>query len=170
MVDGSVPVVGKLSQPPAPLGFWMGGAGRPDFLIDSKKRGLFNWLSKVHPAICLGLAFWAMISVKKYNAHAFLHGWLYCSLPIAVCIFCITLRLGSSPIFAAGGRFSAWIARARVACYPIYLFQEFERNFYISPPWQLSLVLSLLFGYLVHVYIEKKFYPFPEYSVRRFLK
>ena len=98
-----------------------------------------------------------MITVKKYNAYAFLHGWLWCSLPIAVCIFCITLRRGSSPIFAAGGRFSAWSARAGVACYPIYLFQEFESNFNLSLPWQASLVLSLLFGYLVHVYIKKNF-------------
>lgn len=143
--------------------FGWGGLAALTFLVGSKKRGLVHWLSKVHPAIWLGIAFWAMISVKKYNADAFLHGWLWCSLPIAACILCITLYGGSSPIFAAGGWFSVWIAKAGVACYPIYLFQEYESNFNLSLPWQASLVLSLFLGNLVHVCIEKKFYPFPKY-------
>jgi peptidoglycan/LPS O-acetylase OafA/YrhL len=144
--------------------FGWGGLAALIFLIDSKKRGLLNWLRKIHPAIWLGLAFWTMITVKNYNAYAFLHGWLWCSLPIAVCIFCITLRQGSPPIFSAGGRFSIWIAQAGVACYPIYLFQEFEKNLNLSLPWVPSFTLSILLGSLVHQYFEKKFYSFSKYT------
>lgn len=38
VVDGSVPVVGKLSHPPEALGFWMGRVGRPDILGRSGKK------------------------------------------------------------------------------------------------------------------------------------
>ena len=147
--------------------FGWGGLAALAFLAGTEKKGLLVWISRVHPALWLGLALLAMISVKKYDANAFLHGWLWCSLPIAICILCTTVRGGSSPTFEVGGRFSIWIAQIGVACYPIYLFQEFEVNLNLSLPWPISFVLSLLLGGLIHVCIEKKFYDFPHYKIQK---
>ena len=146
--------------------FGWGGIAALALVAGKVREGLPGWICRLHPLLWLGVAYSAMISVKKYDATAFLAGWLVCSAAVAACILALAARDAlHPPIFArSGGRFSIWIARAGVACYPIYLFQEFERNLNLTLPWPVSLILALVLGGLVHVWVERKFYPFPDHA------
>jgi peptidoglycan/LPS O-acetylase OafA/YrhL len=117
---------------------------------------------KINPLVWLGVAVIAMISVRTYDATAFLTGWLFCSVLIAGAILALAARsLDTPPLFLRipGG---IWVARAGVACYPIYLFQAFEKNLNSKIPWLVSLALALVLGGMVHCWLERKFYRFPD--------
>jgi peptidoglycan/LPS O-acetylase OafA/YrhL len=145
--------------------FGWGGIAALALVAGKAREGLPGWICRLHPLLWLGVVYLAMISVKKYDAGAFLAGWLVCSAAVAACILTLASRDASQPIFAPSrGQLSIWVAQAGVACYPIYLFQEFEKNLNLSLPWPVSLALALLLGGVVHVLVERKFYPFPDHA------
>lgn len=125
----------------------------------SEKHPLF-----LSPLTWLVFTYLAMLSVKTYDANAFLQGWLFCSLPIAVCILMLAENKPLLIFSAKWNPIFVWIARVGVACYPIYLFQEFELNFNVFLPWPISMFLAVALGFLVHVSLERKFYSFPTYT------
>jgi peptidoglycan/LPS O-acetylase OafA/YrhL len=124
----------------------------------------FNLFSDKKACLWLGLAILATFMVRNYNKTAFLKGWLVVGVAIAGCIVGLVGRQKTERPLFGYMPFSALVAKIGVACYPIYLFQLFEKNLAVNLIWPFSLSLSIILGLAVHEWLEKLFYPFPTYQ------
>ena len=117
----------------------------------------FNLFSDKKACLWLGLAILATFMVRNYNKTAFLKGWLVVGVAIAGCIVGLVGRQKTERPLFGYMPFSALVAKIGVACYPIYLFQAFEKNLDINLIWPFSFSLSLILGLSVHEWLEKPF-------------
>lgn len=143
-------------------GFALGGLTALACNSEIKIYNSISWIGKVNQWIWLCLAYLAMITVKRYEQQAFLLGWLFSPALIAAAIFAFSYN--SSPNrMEKNGFLTRCIAQIGVACYPIYLFQMFEKIIDLSFFWPLSFLFSVGLGLSIHFFFEKKFYRFPVY-------
>ncbi len=146
---------------------WAFGWGGMVALVAGQKGLRPMWLGKaekINPLVWLGAAVVAMISVRTYDAAAFLTGWLFCSVLIGGTILALTARPSDAPPLFLRIPGGIWVAHAGVACYPIYLFQAFEKNLNLEFPWYVSLIVALALGAFVHLCYERRFYQFPSFQ------
>jgi len=139
-----------------------GWGGLAALAINSHKTRIqkpFELFSDKKPYLWLGLATIAVLTVRIYNETAFLTGWLVTGVAIAGCIVGLAGRKTGRPFFVFVP-LSSIVEKIGVACYPIYLFQAFEKNLTISLPWSISFLVALVLGFLVHAKVEKRFYKF----------
>lgn len=112
------------------------------------------------PHLWLVISVLAACSARTYNASAFLGGWLVCGVAIGLCILSVNCKKEKESSVFKNLPTAGFIAKTGIACYPIYLFQAFEKNLAISLPWPISFLLACMLGFLIHAKVEKRFYKF----------
>ena len=143
-------------------GFALGGLTALACNPEIKNYNSISWVGKVNPLIWLCLAYLAMITVKRYEQHAFLLGWLFSPALIAAAIFAFNVKNAQNEM-KRDAFLARCVAQIGVACYPIYLFQMFEKIMNLNFFWPLSFLFSVGLGLSIHFFFERKFYRFPVY-------
>lgn len=143
---------------------WGGLAALATDSYQTRSHRAFDLFLGKRTYLWLGFAILAGLAVRNYNEVAFLSGWLVIGVATAGCILGLAIRKKTErPLFGIMP-LSLFVAKIGVACYPIYLFQAFEKNIATNLQWQTSFTLSLILGLAIHEYIEVLYYPYPKYQ------
>lgn len=175
-------------------GFSCGGVAASILALQIGKGGVHRsrMLNFAVAVIAFFAAYVSLLSVKAYNAQAFLTGWLYAPFLLSVCIYALfqvstgkeasgkgCKNLNHAKAFLNRDLFTSsmrllsilfiFISKVGVACYPIYLFQESDGLLGIRVHWTFSLGWALVIGFAVHNLWERRFYAFPKYHYLEYL-
>jgi len=144
--------------------------------------------ARVYSQACFTAAVVVLLTVKTYEAREFLLGWLVAPVLFggSLLLWSLAMKSGTKHDLLAriyGCRFflfkkHRWVdfltanlcilvARIGVACYSIYLFQMSDQLLGFRFHWVISMIWAVAVGFGVHIFLERRFYYFPEYRAVR---
>jgi peptidoglycan/LPS O-acetylase OafA/YrhL len=161
------------ATPPRLLGFAMGGLA---YLISNNYKSYLSFIkgAKYISYFFIIASILLALSVKNYNPKGFIHGWLFVPILFGLGLLFWNIQKTNllnndktSKLYSSESLYKAYprtfyllISKVGIACYPIYLFQECEKLAGLHWPWFISFLWSILIGFIVHRYFERRFYSF----------